>query len=64
MEELVVAISHGGMQRSLEMMKEMARSGGKLERDGFEHVLPYVALAVVGLGVAVLLVIRLVAWLS
>lgn len=56
--------SHGGMQRSLEMMKEMVRNGGKLERDRLEHFLPYVALAIVGFGVAVFLVIRLVTWLS
>ena len=58
-----MAVSHGGMQRSLEMMKEMARSGGRLERDRFDHFLPYVVLTVVGIGVAVFLVIRLIMWL-
>lgn len=58
-----MAISHGGMQRSLEMMKEMGRTGGKLERDPFDHFLPYVVLGIVGIGVVIFLVVRLVMWL-
>jgi preprotein translocase subunit Sss1 len=56
--------SHGGMQRSLEMMKQMARSGGKPDRDEVEDALPYIVLGLVGIGVVCFLLVRAVMWLS
>ena len=54
--------SHGGMQRSLEMIKRMAR-GESPYQDRFEELLPLVVLGVVLVGVLVFLIYRLVSWL-
>jgi len=59
-----VGPSHGGMQRSLEMMKQMARSGGKPDRDQVEEVLPFLALGLAGAGVVAFLVVRALQWLG
>lgn len=56
--------SHGGMQRSLEMMKQMARTGGPPDRDPVEHALPLIVGGIVGVVVAVFLILRVVVWLT
>lgn len=55
--------SHGGMQRSLEMMKQMARTGKGPDRDAVEHHLPIIVLKLVGGVILVVLVFRFLAWL-
>jgi len=52
------------MQRSLEMMKQMARSGGKPDRDQVEEFLPLLALGLAGAGVVAFLVVRALQWLG
>lgn len=51
--------SHGGLHRSLEIMKEMIRTGRPPERDPVETWAPWVALAIAGAVIVGVLVVRL-----
>jgi hypothetical protein len=54
---------HAGMQRSLEMMKEMVRTGEGPDRHPVEQHLPIIVLKAVGFVVLVVLFLRFLAWL-
>lgn len=55
--------SHGGMQRSLEMMKRMARTGRGPDRDPVEEHLPMFVLQLVGVVLLVVVLLWFLRWL-